>query len=87
MALTECMPGETVVVQSVDAESQLAVRLRELGIVPGAQLVVKQSGQPMIVQVGETRLCLRGDEAGRVVVDVPLPIDLTAPEYVADVAQ
>ena len=47
MALTECIPGETVVVQSVDADSQLAVRLRELGIVPGAQMVVRQSGQPM----------------------------------------
>jgi Fe2+ transport system protein FeoA len=74
-------------VQSVDADSQLAVRLRELGIVPGAQMMVKQSGQPMIVQVGETRLCLRGEEAGRVVVDVPLPVDFASPEYVADAAQ
>lgn len=40
-------------------------RLREMGLRPGTEVEMIQSGEPCIVRVGGTRLCFRaGDECG-----------------------
>ena len=64
--LSECQSGEDGEIVSVDTDSALAGRLRELGIVPGARIRVSRAGSPLIVEVGSARLCLRGEEAARV---------------------
>jgi ferrous iron transport protein A len=79
VTLSACQAGETGEIVEVAAESGLALRLRELGLVPGAALRVARSGSPMIVHVKETRLCLRGEDAEAILVRVELG-DMAAPE-------
>lgn len=70
--LSECQTGEEGVVASVDADTAVAARIRELGLVPGARIRVARAGSPLIVEVGSARLCLRGEEASRVLMRVCL---------------
>ena len=42
------------------------VRLGELGVVPGAWVKMIQHGCPMLIQVGESRICLRREDAKRI---------------------
>jgi Fe2+ transport system protein FeoA len=70
--LSECQSGEEGEVISVDTDTTLAARLRELGIVPGARVRVSRAGSPLIVEVGSARLCLRGEEASRVLMRVAM---------------
>lgn len=66
LPLTECEAGEEGEIVSLDTQSSLAARLRELGLVPGARVRVARGGSPLIVEVGAARLCLRGEEAEQV---------------------
>lgn len=43
-------------------------RLAEIGLSPGCQLEMIRPGCPCIVRLGDTRLCLRCDDALRVLV-------------------
>lgn len=61
--LTICNSGETVEVVAVESDSILSDRLRAMGMTPGTRMIIHRAGSPMIVQIGETRFCLRGDEA------------------------
>lgn len=72
LPLTECEAGEEGRVTALDTDDGLASRLRELGLVPGAMVRVARTGSPMIVEVGNSRLCLRGAEASRVTVRISL---------------
>ena len=72
LPLTECEAGEIGEVVSLDADTGLGARLRELGLVPGAYVRVARNGSPMIVEVGNARLCLRGEEASGVMVRISL---------------
>lgn len=54
------------VVAEVSAPARLAVRLRELGFLPGEHLRVLRSGTALIVQIGQTRLALRRKDAAAV---------------------
>lgn len=74
--------GETAVVTAVEATSgqdAIAMRLEDLGFVPGELLRVISrgpiGGDPIVVQVGFTRFALRRAEAARVYV-----VDTVAPE-------
>lgn len=73
LPLTDCCSGEEVEVVEMTADTALCARLRELGMVPGASIRVARAGSPMILEVGESRFCLRGEDAARVTVRVPLP--------------
>lgn len=55
--------GEEGVVTEIAAASDLSHRLQELGVVPGAWVKVIQHGCPMLVQVNDSRICLRREDA------------------------
>ena len=66
LALTECAEGDDVFVVSLDGDSPISARLRVLGVMDGAPIRVVRSGSPLIIEAGETRLCLRANEASQV---------------------
>jgi ferrous iron transport protein A len=78
--LSELAPGSTVVVARVEPTADgdlVALRLEDLGFVPGEPLRVIAHGplgaDPIVVQVGYTRFALRRAEAARILVtDQPL---------------
>ncbi|MFA6244260.1 MAG: FeoA family protein [Candidatus Hydrogenedentales bacterium] len=76
LPLTECNAGEEVEVVELTADTALSARLRELGVMPGAPVRVARAGSPMILEVGESRFCLRGEDAARVTVRPQLPAEL-----------
>jgi Fe2+ transport system protein FeoA len=62
---------EVAVVRMLSGSAPLRSRLAELGLLPGARVRVLASGSPCILLVGgETRLCLRGEEAESVLVQI-----------------
>ncbi len=76
MSLRECQSGECVEVVDVRSTSSVAVRMREIGMVRGCLMRIIRSGTPMIVQLGNTRFCLRDNEAALVQVRTGLPLSL-----------
>lgn len=66
-------PGVWADVVDVYGDSAWIVRMAELGIRHGSRLRMIKSGQPCIVQVGATRLSVRGDDVGQILV---LPTEL-----------
>jgi Fe2+ transport system protein FeoA len=63
-------PDEEAVIRSVGGAGPLRSRLEELGLLPGARVRVVSRGSPCILEVGQTRLCLRGHEADSILVQV-----------------
>ncbi|MEW6234174.1 MAG: FeoA family protein [Candidatus Omnitrophota bacterium] len=57
--LVDCRSGASGVVSRVGADSFLAARLQELGILPGVWIRVVRSGDPVILQIGDSRFCVR----------------------------
>lgn len=55
--------GEDGVVVDVHGDNSLVHRLHDLGFVSGASVRVVQHGCPMLVQVGNSRVCLRREDA------------------------
>ena len=68
LPLTACASGDEALVIDLAVDSQLSARLRELGMVPGARVRVARAGQPLILELEETRFCLRGEEADGILV-------------------
>lgn len=64
--LTQFPAGTDLTVSHVAGDGPVANRLREIGMIPGARLRVVRQGSPMIVQLGNSRFCLRGQEAALV---------------------
>ena len=64
--LNEWLPGVPGVVTSVTGSTRLAARLRELGVIPGEPIQVLRPGNPIIVQVGGSRLGMRPQDAAAV---------------------
>jgi len=62
--------GEEGVITEVLGASTIADRLQELGVVPGAWVKMIQHGCPMLVQVGESRICLRREDAKQIAAQV-----------------
>jgi ferrous iron transport protein A len=71
---TELMPleflntGDWADVADVTGEPGWVSRLAELGVRIGCRLVVLQAGSPCLLQVGESRLSLRGERAMQILV-------------------
>jgi Fe2+ transport system protein FeoA len=55
-------------VADVSGEQQWINRLAELGLRIGCRLRMLQCGSPCLLQVGECRLCLRGELAAQILV-------------------
>lgn len=64
MPLTTWLRGEEGTIDSIEGSHRLALRLREVGAVPGAPIRVLRTGCPVIIQVGTSRFCLRNIDAG-----------------------
>lgn len=62
--------GEEGIVTTIDGDGALSSRLQELGVIPGAWVKMVQHGSPMLVQVGNSRICLRRDDAKKVGAEV-----------------
>ncbi|HRI87954.1 MAG TPA: FeoA domain-containing protein [Candidatus Hydrogenedentes bacterium] len=77
--LTACAAGDEAEILELAIDSGLAARLRELGLVAGSALRVVSAGSPMILEIGETRFCLRGAEADGIFVRVGQPGFAAAP--------
>jgi ferrous iron transport protein A len=71
---TEVMPlellntGDWADVADVTGEASWVSRLAEMGVRIGCRLHVLQAGSPCLLQVGESRLSLRGDCATQILV-------------------
>ena len=61
-------PGEWADVAEVTGEPGWAGRLAELGLRTGCRLLLLQSGWPCLLQIGGSRLLLRGEEGTRILV-------------------
>lgn len=68
--------GEEGVVTEIVGVATQFDRLRELGLVPGAWVKVIQHGCPMLVQVGDSRICLRRDDAKLIGAEVAVSAEL-----------
>jgi ferrous iron transport protein A len=55
-------------VAEVTGEQRWVSRLAELGLCIGCRLRMLQPGSPCLLQVGECRLCLRGEFASQILV-------------------
>lgn len=66
VALTDCTEGDEVFVTGLDGDSPMSARLRVLGVMAGVPVRVARAGSPLIIEVGETRLCLRANEAEQI---------------------
>ncbi len=60
--------GEWADVAEVTGEACWVGRLAELGLVTGSRLRILQAGSPCLLQVGESRLSLRGERAMQILV-------------------
>ena len=61
-------PGEWADVAEVTGEPGWVGRLAELGLRTGCRLLLLQSGRPCLLQIGGSRLSLRGEEGTRILV-------------------
>ena len=60
--------GESADVAEVSGEPSWVGRMAELGVRPGSRLRVLRAGSPCLLEVGCSRLSLRGDWAMRILV-------------------
>jgi Fe2+ transport system protein FeoA len=61
--LSRCVVGSQNIVTEVAGTSPLSTRLRELGLLPGVRVRVLRAGSSLVIQIGETRLAVRRDDA------------------------
>ena len=61
---------EEAVIRFLAGPGPLRSRLQELGLLPGARVRVIAGGSPCILELGQTRLCLRGEEADSILVQL-----------------
>jgi Fe2+ transport system protein FeoA len=66
-------PGVWADVVDVYGDSTWVCRMSDMGIRMGSRIRVVQPGRPCIVEIGSTRLSVRGNDAGQVFVK---PIEL-----------
>jgi ferrous iron transport protein A len=72
IALSETSRGELVRVVQIDGEDSLSIRLMEMGLTPGVDVVLVGTaplGDPLEFEVRGYRLSLRRNEAARVSVE------------------
>jgi ferrous iron transport protein A len=68
MPLEHLHAGEWADVADVTGEAGWVTRLAEMGVRIGCRLLVLQPGSPCLLQIGESRLSLRGDLATQILV-------------------
>ncbi len=68
--LTDCRNGDAGLVVDIAGTCATTRRLAEMGVHAGSHLRVMRAGTPMIVESGNTRLCLRAEMAASVVISL-----------------
>lgn len=68
MPLEDLDAGDWADIADISGEPGWVTRLAELGVRIGSRLLMLQPGSPCLLQVGESRLSLRGDLATRILV-------------------
>ncbi len=68
LQLGKCGFGTSGIISKVEGNSPAILRLLEMGLVPGEWIQILQKGNPSLIQVGETRLCVRLNELDGVTV-------------------
>ena len=58
--------GDEGVITEIFGATSLNGRLQDLGLVPGAWVKIVQHGCPMLIQVGDSRICLRREDARQI---------------------
>ena len=71
--------GEEGFITEIHGESNLCDRLRELGVVPGAWVKMVQHGCPMLIQINDSRICLRREDARMIGAQVVAEAPATQP--------
>jgi ferrous iron transport protein A len=72
MLLSECQPGDRVLITSLSLEGTMRRRLLDLGFVKGSVVAVIQRsplGDPMAFRVSDTTIALRKEESSRIHVE------------------
>ncbi|TMU85187.1 ferrous iron transport protein A [Bacillus sp. BHET2] len=67
--LSECKPGERVLITSLSLEGTMRRRLLDLGFVRGSEVYVIQKsplGDPMAFRVSDTTIALRKEESSKI---------------------
>lgn len=59
LRLRDCIEGSFGLISHVQCQSATSARLLEMGMIPGEMVRVIRAGSPSILQVGESRLCVR----------------------------
>ena len=67
--------GEWADVAEVHGELVWVGRMAELGLRTGCRIQILQGGSPCLLQINGTRLCLRGEQAMRILVK-PIAVGL-----------
>ncbi|MBI2343847.1 MAG: ferrous iron transport protein A [Deltaproteobacteria bacterium] len=66
--LHDMVDGEHGIVLTNACHSSLTARLAELGLTEGEAITMIRRGTPMLVEIGNARLCLRDDDASTITV-------------------
>ncbi|MCB1168248.1 MAG: ferrous iron transport protein A [Leptospiraceae bacterium] len=69
MNLAELKPGQSGIIQSIDDSDPFLSRLAELGFVPGESVSVLRRaplGDPLEVRVMDSSMCIRAEQARRI---------------------
>lgn len=69
MRLNECTEGTAGVVANIGGTCRATARLLEMGLIPGETVRILRGGCPAILQVGETRLCVRANHLSDITVE------------------
>jgi ferrous iron transport protein A len=68
MPLEFLQNGDWADVADITGDSRVVNRIAEMGLAIGSRLRILQQGRPCLLQVGESRLSLRGDNAMQILV-------------------
>ncbi len=71
--LSECKPGDLVLIKSLSLEGTMRRRLLDLGFVKGSEIAVIQRsplGDPMAFRVSDTTIALRKEESSKIHVEI-----------------
>ena len=60
--LCQCAAGDFGIITRVDGDSHITARLQEMGVLPGQWVRMIKPGNPVIFQIGDSRLCVRASQ-------------------------
>jgi len=70
MPLTACHVGDEGVIAEVVGDCNMSKRLDEMGVHAGARVRIARDGAPIIIELDESRICLRAELADSIILSV-----------------